>query len=149
LNKKQIEETLDIKIEIKNKIVFISGKADKEFVALQVIEAISMGFSVPKALMLNNDEFIFQKILIKPIANRKDLSQVRARVIGTERKSLDTIEGLTDTNIVLHKNIVGVIGKISDVEKAVYVLKRIIAGSKHASMYAWLEKKRAEERFGL
>jgi ribosomal RNA assembly protein len=149
INRKQIEDSLGVKMEVKNKIVFISGDADKEFICLQVIEAINLGFSVQKALSLQDEEFIFQKIPIKPIANRKDLTQVRGRVIGTQRKALDTIESLTDTNVVLHKSIIGVIGRREDVEKAVYVLKRIVAGSKHANMYAWLEKKKAEERFGL
>lgn len=145
-NKKQIETALEIKIEVKDRVVFITGDTDKEFIALQAIEAINMGFSVPRALSLREEGMTFQKISIKPIANRNDLTQVRARVIGTQRKALDTIESLTDTNIALHNNTVGVIGKLEDVEKAVYVLKRIIAGSNHANMYAWLEKKKAEER---
>jgi ribosomal RNA assembly protein len=145
-NKKNLEQSLKIKISAKNNIIFLEGKAEDEFLALEVIEAINLGFSIPKSLFLKEDNTIFKKILIKPIAKRNNLSQVRARIIGTKRKVLDTIESLTDTFIVLHENEVGIIGSIENAEKAEYVLKRIIAGSKHANMYAWLEKKKADER---
>ena len=145
-NKKALEDSLKVKLNIKNGIVTIEGDAPDEFVALQVIEAINLGFTIPKALFLREENTTFEKLLIKSIIKRNDLSQVRGRVIGTNRKVLDTIESLTDTFIVLHENTVGIIGSIENVSNASYVLKRIIAGSKHANMYAWLEKKKAEER---
>jgi len=145
-NKKILEETLQVKFSIKSGVITIDGKSEDEYIALQVIEAINLGFTIPKALFLKEDGFLFEKLSIKNIIKRKDLSQVRARLIGTQRKVLDTIESLTDTFLVVHENHVGIIGRIEDVEKASYVLKRIIAGSKHANMYAWLEKKKAEER---
>jgi rRNA processing protein Krr1/Pno1 len=37
---------------------------------------------------------------------------------------------------------VGIIGKIEDVKKAAYVIKRIIVGSEHSAMYAWLEQQK-------
>jgi len=45
--------------------------------------------------------------------------------------------------------LIGIIGYIEDVKNAEYALKHIIAGSKHSAMYAWLEKKKAEEKFRL
>jgi ribosomal RNA assembly protein len=145
-NKKQLESALKVKISSKEKILFLEGKSPDEFLALEVIEAINLGFTIPKALFLTEENTIFKKIQIKPIARRNDLSQVRGRIIGTNRKVLDTLESLTDTFIVLHDNSVGIIGSIENVDNVAYVLKRIIAGSKHANMYAWLEKKKAEER---
>jgi ribosomal RNA assembly protein len=145
-NKKLLETSLKLKMTNQANIISLDGKAEDEYLGLKVIEAINLGFSITKALFLKEEDFTFEKIQIKPIAKRNDLSQVRGRVIGQRRKVLDTIEGLTDTFIVLHDNSVGIIGRVSDVQKAVYVLKRIIAGSKHANMYAWLEKRKAEER---
>jgi ribosomal RNA assembly protein len=148
-NKKLIEKEFSVKLNVKEDIVTIEGRAEEEYSCLQAIKAINLGFSVNKAVLLKDENFIFREIPIKPIAKRKDLSQVRGRVIGENRKSLDTIESLTDTFICLHDNKVGIIGSLENVEKAVYVLKRIIAGSKHANMYAWLEKKKVEERQGF
>jgi len=145
-NKKLLESNLKVKISAKDSILFLEGKCENEYLALEVIEAINMGFSIPKALFLKEENTILKKILIKPIAKRNDLSQVRARIIGTKRKVMDTIESLTDTFLVLHDKEVGIIGSVENAEKAEYVLKRIITGSKHTNMYAWLEKKKAEER---
>jgi ribosomal RNA assembly protein len=144
--KKLIEQELKVKINIKENIIEIEGKAEDEYLTLLFIQAMDLGFSIPKALLLKEEGFFLEKIPIKAIAHRRNLSQVRGRVIGKERKVLDTIESLTDTNIALHNNFVGIIGRVEDVEKASYVLKRIIAGSKHATMYAWLEKKKADEK---
>lgn len=148
-NKKVLEDALKVKLTIKSGVVTIEGESPDEFVALRVIEAINLGFTISRALFLKEEDFIFQQLAIKNIVKRNDLSQVRGRLIGTQRKVLDTIESLTDTYLVVHENQVGIIGKIEDVDKASYVLKRIIAGSKHANMYAWLEKKKAEERAGF
>lgn len=145
-NKRLLEKTLKIRIETKASTLIFEGKAEDEFLALKVFEAIELGFSVNKALLLTDDEFTFEKILIKAITKRNDMSQVRARVIGTNRKALDTIESLSDCFLAMHDNTVGVIGHFQDVQDAMYALKRIIAGSKHSAMYAWLEKKKFEKR---
>lgn len=148
-NRVVLEKGLNVKISTQNNIVFLEGKAEDEFTALEVIEAINMGFTIAQALDLKREGFFFERIPLKAITKRTDMSQVRARVIGTERKVLRTIESLTGCDIVLHDNLVGVIGPIDEVKKASFVLKRIIAGSEHAKMYAWLEKKYAEESSGF
>ena len=145
-NKKLIEDSLKIKISAKNNIVTLEGKGEDEYIGLKVIEAINLGFPVPKALLLKEEDVIFEKVLIKSIAKRKDLSQVRARIIGTQRKALTTIEDLTGTIISVHENTVGIIGRYDDMQKALFVIKRIIAGSKHANMYAWLENQKILEK---
>ena len=105
-----------------------------------------MGFSIKEALLLKSEEFVFEKISIKNIAKRKDLSQVRARVIGTKGKAIRVIEDLSGCYIAVHDNAVGIIGYAEDVKKASYALKRLIAGSKHASVYAYLEEQKAMEK---
>jgi len=145
-NKKKIETALNIKLSKKQGIVFIKGKAEDEHFGLQVIEAINLGFSVDKALLLKDEEFVFEKINIKDLTKRHDLERVRGRIIGTRGRALDTLESLTDCYISLHDNSVGIIGKAEDIENARYALERIIQGSKHSNVYAYLEKKRAEEK---
>jgi rRNA processing protein Krr1/Pno1 len=41
---------------------------------------------------------------------------------------------------------VGIIGNIENMKTALYALENLIAGSKHASVYAYLEKKLAESK---
>lgn len=148
-NKKQIESTLKVKLEAMGKVITIEGESDKEMIALMALEAIELGFSIESALDLKTEDFTFKKIQIKNISKRHDLSQVRARVIGTKRRALDQLEALTGCDIVLHDNTIGIIGPVEDVDRASYALKKLISGSKHANVYALLEEQNAKERAGI
>jgi KH domain-containing protein len=148
-NKRKIESTLKVNLEINNKIITIEGESEKEMIALMALEAIELGFSIESALDLKIDDFTFKKIQIKNISKRHDLSQVRARVIGTKRRALDQLESLTGCDIVLHDNTIGIIGPIEDVDRASYALKKLISGSKHANVYALLEEQNAKEKAGI
>jgi ribosomal RNA assembly protein len=148
-NKRLIENSFKIKISIKDKIVNLEGKPENEFLALQFIEAVNLGFSVNQAMNLLEEDFVFLKIQIKAITKRENLAQIKARVIGKRRKAMNTIESLTDCDIALHDSTVGIIGYIQDAKNAEFAIKNIIAGSKHSAMYGYLEKKRAEEKSSL
>ena len=148
-NKRALEEALNITISNKGNVIFCEGNAADEMIALEIIEAMGMGFSLSQAIDLKNEKYYFEIIPIKNIARRKNLSQVRARVIGTERGVLRTIESLTGCEIVLHDNLVGIIGLAEDVRKAAYALKKLIGGSKHANVYAYLEEEKFKERAGI
>lgn len=145
-NKKILEESFKIKISNKGHLLFIDGKAEDEYLAVQAVEALNLGFSIKEAVLLKNDEFTFEKIYIKNITKRRNMNDVRGRVIGEGGKALRVLEELSETYISVHDNMVGVIGEISNVKKAVYALKRIIAGSKHSAMYSYLEKQKVIEK---
>ena len=149
-NKKQIEDTLKVRLNIRAGVITIEGKAENELIAFNVLEAIELGFTIPLALELRLEDFAFEKVAIKRVISRKrNLSQVRARIIGTERRVLDQLEYLTGCDIVLHDNVAGIIGRTDDVKKASYALRKLISGSKHANVYAFLEEQNARDRAGL
>ena len=145
-NKKMLESSFKIKLSNKSHILFIEGKAEDEFLALQAVEALNLGFSINEVVLLKNEEFVFEKIYIKNITKRRNMSEVRGRVIGAGGKALRVLEELSGTYIAVHDNTVGVIGELASAKKAVYALKRIIAGSKHSAMYAYLEKQKVIEK---
>lgn len=150
-NKKILEKSLKIKLTFKDKVIFIDGEAENEQIALMCLEAIDLGFSIKTALLIREEQINFEKISIKNFTKRANLAQVRARIIGKHRKVMDTIEDLTDCFIVLHNNMIGIIGTNEDIENAAYAIKHLITGSKHSAMYAYLEKKLSEKRinFGI
>jgi ribosomal RNA assembly protein len=145
-NKKTLEEGLKVKISLSGNIIELNGNAEDEFIALQAIDALNLGFPVQDAISIRDEEFAFEKIPIKNISHRKDLSQVRGRIVGEQRKAMRNIEYLTDCSIVLHNNIVGIIGRVENVKKASYALKKLIAGSKHANVYSYLEEEKIKEK---
>lgn len=145
-NKKILENSLKVKISVKENIVSLTGNAEDEFIALQAIDAINLGFAIADVIALRYDDFVLEKIPIKKISKRRNLSQVRGRIIGVERKVLRNIEDLANCVIALHENTVGIIGKSDNVRKTAYAIKKLIAGSKHANVYRFLEEENAKER---
>ncbi len=147
-NRKNLEKKLRVKITSKGKIIFVEGKAEQEYLAIQIIEAINLGFTTDKALLLTED-YIFEKINIKDLTKRQDLDRIRGRIIGTKGKTRKTIESLSDCFISLHDNIVGIIGRAEDIEKAMQALTSIIQGSKQSKVYSYLEREKTKEKTQL
>ena len=56
-----------------------------------------------------SDDFVLEFIDVKGRTRRKNLRDVRARLIGTGGKAKKTIENLTGSVIVINGNTVGVI----------------------------------------
>jgi len=145
-NKSEIEKELSIKLTNKGKNIFVDGKAENEFIALEVLEAIKTGFSTDRALELKQEGMMFQRLDIKDLTKRSDLERVRGRIIGKAGKTLLTLHNLTNCNISLKDNEIGIIGDAEEIEDAVQALTSIVQGSKQSNVYARLEKLRKEKR---
>lgn len=145
-NKKQLEQELGVKITNKGKLVFVDGEADKEFEAIQVMEAINLDFSINQALLLKNEDIILQTINIKDITKRHDLGRVRARIIGTQGKTLKTLNNITGCEFSLSDNQVGIIGHTENIEDARQAIISLIQGSKQSNVYTRAEKLRKQKR---
>ncbi|VVB83285.1 Uncharacterised protein [uncultured archaeon] len=139
-NRKKLESNLDVKITIKEKEISIDGSPEDEFIAEKVIEAVDFGFSVPTALLIKGEDFIFEILNIKNYTRRKDLERIRARIIGSGGKTFKTLKELTDCNFAIKDNEVGIIGSPELIKNASDAVVAIIHGSKQANVYSFLEK---------
>ena len=139
-NKKEIEEKLKVKISNKGKIIEFSGKPEQEYIADEVIRALNFGFTIDEALLLVDEEVMFEEINIKDLARTKNFERIRARIIGKEGKTLKTLSTLTDCYLKLKNNDIGIIGYSSEIEACIQALTSLIKGSKTANVYAYLEK---------
>ncbi len=137
--KEVLEEKLRVNISIKGKTVTIEGSTADEFQALQILEAIDLGFSTRKAMSIMDEEIVYRKINIKDYTRRKNLHEVRARVIGTKGKTKRVIEEISGCKIVLKENTLGIIGPYDSIDAATTALKNIIRGSKQSNVYNYLE----------
>lgn len=146
LHKHELEENLDIKITNKGKLIFVEGNAEDEYLALKIIEAIDLGFPIAVALTLRDEEIILQVLNIRDVTKRNDLERIRARIIGTHGKTLKNMKFLTDCEVVLHDNKIGIIGHADDIAEAITSLKSLVQGSKQGHVYARLERKKKEKR---
>ena len=139
-NKKKLEEKLGIKIAGKGEDIIIHGSPENEYIAEKVIEALEFGFPFSVALLIKEEDFMFEALNIKDYTRRKDLATVRARIIGREGKALRTLLELTKCHFEIKDNQVGIIGEPEYMRNAQEAMISIIRGAKHANVYSFLEK---------
>ena len=142
-----IESKIKIHISVEGNYANISGNEVSEFLAEEVVKAIDFGFDPRDALLLIKDDFSMEFINIKEHTKRKNLKEVRSRVIGREGKAKNTIEELTGGVMVVHGNMVGLIVDSEHREQAVQGIILLIQGAKHGNVFAYLEKQNANLRY--
>ena len=138
--KKKLAETLNVKISNRGKEVTITGKAEDEYVAEKVIDAINLGFPISHALEIKTMEMMFEVLNIKDHTKRSDLARIRGRIIGTKGKTLKTITDLTNSHIEMLDNKVGIIGPPESIELAQNAIISLVKGSKTPNVYAHIER---------
>ncbi len=141
-----LEKKLNVKIKFEGKKANIEGEAIDEYEAMKILEAIAFGFPAKKALLLMNENYMFTKINIKKFTRRKNLEDVRARVIGSEGKTKRTIENLSGCEMIIRDNEVGILGPVDEIEHAVTAVGNVARGTKQANVYAYLERMNASMR---
>jgi len=93
---------------------------------------------------LIDDETTFEIIEITDFIgkSKKKLETVRARLIGTQGKARKNLEQLTETKISVYGKTVSIIGYYEDVAIARRAIESLIAGSRHTTIYSWIEKQK-------
>ncbi|MAG79125.1 hypothetical protein CMI40_02000 [Candidatus Pacearchaeota archaeon] len=148
-NKKRLEEKLNIKITNRGKEVSINGKPEDEYSGEKVIDAINFGFSFKTAMLIREEDFIFEIIHIKDYTKRKDLKRIKARIIGTKGRTLKTLNELTKCHFEIKENHIGIIGYSEYIKNAQDAIISIIHGSKQSNVYNFLEKHQVKEVIDL
>ncbi len=145
VNKKIIEKRAGVKISFSGKRAVIEGDELKAYLAAEMLKAIAAGFEIDDVLLLLDEDYLLEVLPIKNVTKRKNLKEVRARVIGQEGRALRNFQNLTDCRMVLHGNIVYIIGRAEDISTASDSITSLIQGVKHSSVYSILEKKHAKK----
>jgi len=148
-NKKRLEKLLNIKITNRGKEVSIEGKPEDEYTAEKVIDALNFGFPFSNAIQIKEHDCIFEILNIKDHTKRKDFKRIRARIIGTKGKTLQTLHQLTKCYFELKDNFIGIIGEPEYIENAQQAVISIIKGSKQSNVYNFLEKHQVKEPIDL
>ncbi len=144
-NRKRLEKKLNVKITNRGKEVFIEGKPEDEFVAEKVLEALDFGFPFSVVILIKEEDFEFEILNIKDYTTRKNLEQIRARLIGKGGKVLKTLTDLTNCYFELKDNYVGIVGDPEEIKNAIDAVVLIIQGSKHGNVYKHIEKLKPED----
>lgn len=150
--KEKLEKELDVQITISGRKVTFESEPIKEYVADLVLQAMSFGFSAKQALLLKSEDIAWRKLQIRDFTRRKNLRDVRGRLIGSEGKTRRTVEEISDCLIMIKNDSVGILGRADAIDAAIQAVINIIRGSKQANAYRYLERMntlKKEEGLGL
>ncbi len=142
----KILQKLEVKITVKRKNIIIDGTEFNEFTAEKMIQAIDFGFDVEDALGLINEDVNIEYINIKEHTHRKNLTEIRSRIIGTDGKAKRTIETLTGAAIVIHNNVVGIISDSDHLPHTLQGIISLIQGAKHSNVFSYIERQNSNLR---
>ncbi len=148
-NRRRLEKKLDVRITNRGKEVKIEGEPEDEYIAEKVIDALNFGFEYSIAIQIKEEDFTFEILNIKDYTKKHNLETIRARIIGTQRKALNTIEQLTNCTLELKDNQVGIIGPAESIENAQTAITLIIQGAKQSNAYKFLEKNQPKQIIDL
>jgi ribosomal RNA assembly protein len=109
---------------------------------LEVILAISKGFSPERAFILfteeNNLEVVDLRDYVGKSAN--SLARVKSRLIGEKGKSRRTIEELTGSYLSIYGHYVAIIGTSEQITLTTEAITRICSGRSHKNVYNFLQE---------
>lgn len=154
--KSEIEEKCKVQLEINSSSgdVVVSSSYEplsemQPFKAIEIISAISKGFSPQRAnLLLRDEDLIFQIIDLKEYAGKSSntMDRIKGRIIGQAGKSRRTIEELSGAYISVSGHTVALIGKFDEVRLANDAIIMILKGSTHKTVYEVLQQARRKNK---
>ncbi len=135
-----IESKIKIHFSFGNTYVTIKGPEQNEYITEQIVRAIDFGFDPEDALLLQKEDFLLKFIDIKDHTRRKNLKDVRGRVIGRSGKAKKTIENLTGASLVIKNNNIGLIIDNLHLDTTIQAIETLIHGTKHGTVFSYLER---------
>lgn len=144
--KAQIEKTCNVSLSITDDgEVEVSGDTAEVFFAKDVVKAIGRGFQPNDALKLATDTYVLFLFNLKDyFSTDKSIGRIKGRIIGEKGKMKKEIENATESVISVFGNTVSIISKIDTIEYAKDAIIKIIDGSEHSSIYAFLARARRQ-----
>ena len=150
----KIESISGIQIQINSETGEITIQEDNIedplmiFKVENIIRAIGRGFSPDHAFELFNDSKDFYLFDIHDYVGKKrsHVMRVKARVIGRNGKTKRVLEEITQSYLSIYGHTIGVIGDIAEIDITKKAIDKLLSGSKHATVYRYVEKSMKELR---
>lgn len=155
--KKWIENICKVTLSIDSNVgeVSIDSKVDSDpFQALELIKAISFGFSKSRSSLLLNENKFLSVIDLKLYSGKSSnsLSRIKGRLIGQNGKARKVLEELTNASISVYGHYVAIIGTTEQITLAEDAINILASGGAHKTAYNLLQRRRTKaklERFKL
>lgn len=153
--KKKIENATQTQLDIDSEegTVAIYPKKDMEdplgvWKANNIVKAIARGFNPYIALKLNQDD-IYLEVISLPLfvgKSKKAMARYKGRIIGKDGKTREIIVDMAEVDIAIYGKTVSLIGELENVMVAREAVEMILKGSRHKSVYSFLENKKNERK---
>jgi len=153
--KHQIEDRCGVKIEIDSEsgdtMIIGNSSADRleAFRAVEVITAISRGFSPQRAyLLFEDEELIFQQIDLHDYAGKSPnaLERIKGRIIGEGGKARRMIEELSGSYVSVYGHTVCLIGNFREIKLTTEAIAMLAKGSMHKTVYNMLQGAKRKDK---
>ena len=149
--KKSIEKLTGTILDIDSDdgTVYITPREDMEdplgvWNANHIVKAVARGFNPEIAMKLIHDD-IYLEIMKLPLyigKSKKALARYKGRIIGKNGKTRELITELAEVDMAVYGKTVSLIGEMDNVLIAKEAVEMILNGSRHKSVYAFLENKK-------
>lgn len=149
--KARLEEATGTRLEVDSasgEVTIDEREVEDPVLALKardIVLAIARGFSEERAFRLLREDAYLEVLDVKDFAHSKNrVSQIKARLIGSRGKARRIIEELTGVDVSISGHTVGLIGETFEMAIAREAVVMLLRGSEHATVYRFLERKRAD-----
>ncbi len=149
--KKSIEKLTGTILDIDSDdgTVYITPSEDMEdplgvWNANHIVKAIARGFNPDVAMKLIHDD-IYLEIMKLPLyvgKSKKALARYKGRIIGANGKTRELITELADVDMAVYGKTISLIGEMENILVAKEAIEMILNGSRHKSVYSFLEHKK-------
>ena len=112
--------------------------------ANHIVKAIARGFNPEVALKLISDD-IYLEIIKLPLyigKSKKALARHKGRIIGKDGKTREIIMEMAEVDMAIYGKTVSLIGEMDNIMIAKEAVEMILNGSRHKSVYGFLEHKK-------
>jgi ribosomal RNA assembly protein len=136
LSEAKIELGEEVAIQVEDPIAMLRVK--------EVVKAFGRGFDMEDALNLLDEDYYLHIIEVSDFAgkSRNRMLTLKGRVIGSEGKTKQRIEKISETKISVYGKTVCIVGKWIDVELAAKAIEMLLSGSLHNTVYRFLEQQK-------
>ena len=149
--KKSVEKLTGTVLDIDSDegTVYITPREDMEdplgvWNANHIVKAIARGFNPDVAMKLIHDDIYLEvmKLSLYIGKSKKALARYKGRIIGTNGKTRELITELADVDMAVYGKTVSLIGEMENILVAKEAIEMILNGSRHKSVYSFLENKK-------
>jgi len=148
-SKRRLEKQSDCDLDIDSETGDVEIESDSSvdvYFVQEVVNAVGNGFNPSTASLILKKDYLLETIDIGEYVAEDKVKRMKGRVIGTNGKTRETIEDLTETYLSVYDDHVSIIGRVEHIQAARRAVEKLLNGQSHSAVYKALERHRDKVR---